>query len=184
VAPKAQSVPNRVLTLPVLITSSADVGRLARELEQIDNALLQLGLRAAAGEIKMPGTSRLMDQMLQLNKLNLLLADDRVLLQAFLAAVRDKAPVLHMSFSTDPSPAFTEKLIAWLRLEIHPELLLTVGLQPTIGAGCVVRTNNKYFDFSLRQDFLKKRQLLLDKLVPAAPTATPIPAPAPEPVAS
>ncbi len=124
-APNDQSVVERILSLPVPVVSPADVGRLIRELELIDNTLLQLGLRAAADEIKMPPTSRLMDQLLQRNKLNLLQAADRVLLQHFLVAIRSKAPVLHISFSTDPSPAFTEKLMVWLRLEIHPELLLT-----------------------------------------------------------
>ncbi len=168
-APETQAVPDPVLSLPVMATSTADVGRLMRELEEVDNTLLQLGLRAAGGEIKLPRTSRLMDMTLQLNKLNLLEPMHRALLERFLIAIRAKAPVLHMSFSTDPSPVFIEKLIVWLRLEIHPELLLTVGLQPTIGAGCVVRTTNKYFDFSLRQDFVKKRDLLLEMLVPAAP---------------
>ena len=50
--------------------------------------------------------------------------------------------------------------MTWLRREIHPLVLMTVGLQPNIGAGCIVRTTNKYFDFSLRQDFANKRDLL------------------------
>ncbi len=170
-APDTSVVPERVLSLPILVTSPADVGRLGRELELIDNSLLQLGLRAANTEVKMPRTSRLMDQTIQLNKLNLLQAADRVLLQHFVAAVRAKAPVLHISFSTDPAPAFIEKLMVWLRREIHPELLLTIGLQPTIGAGCIVRTNNKYFDFSLRQDFAAKSNLLLEALMTPEPTA-------------
>jgi len=37
-------------------------------------------------------------------------------------------------------------------------------LQPTIAAGCIVRTTNKYFDFSLRQDFTDKRELLLKQI--------------------
>jgi F0F1-type ATP synthase delta subunit len=120
-----------------------------------------------------------MDQTVQLNKLNLLQAEDRVALQQFLDAVKRQSPVIHMSFSADPSAAFIEKLMVWLRREIHPVLLLTIGLQPTIGAGCIVRTTNKYFDFSLRQDFLKKRDLLLAKLS-ATPASTLPPMPAPE----
>jgi hypothetical protein len=41
---------------------------------------------------------------------------------------------------------------------------MTVGVQPTIAAGCIMRTTNKYFDFSLRQDFEGKRDLLLEEL--------------------
>jgi hypothetical protein len=49
-------------------------------------------------------------------------------------------------------------------------------LQPTLGAGCVVRTTNRQFDFSLRQDFARKRDLLLEKLVPEAPQKSEAPA--------
>lgn len=155
---------DRRLILPVLASSPADIGRLIHELEQIDEALLQLRLRAGGSEVKMFRTSRLMDQIVQLNGLNLLQEADRIVLQSFLAVIKVKAPVMHMSFSFDPSPAFTEKLMAWLRQEIHPNLLLSTGLQPTIGAGCVVRTNNRYFDFSLRQEFTRKRGLLVAAL--------------------
>lgn len=152
------------LGLPILVTSAVDVGRLIRELEQIDNALLQLSLRASGTTVQMPKTSHLMDQMIELNALNLLQPKDRAKLSEFLTAVRAKAPVLHMSFSADPSPAFIEKLMTWLRREINPYVLLTIGLQPTLGVGCIVRTTNKYFDFSLRQDFIKKRELLLAQM--------------------
>lgn len=157
----------RELTLPVTVTGPADVGRLLRELQLIDQSLLQLGLREGGSEVKMPKTSRLMDQIAEANKLNLLQKLDRAELEHFLTTIKEKAPVLHMSFSADPSIAFLEKLMAWLRREIHPSVLLTIGLQPTIGAGCILRTTNRQFDFSLREDFVSKRDILLSKI--AAP---------------
>ncbi len=163
-APSSSRNHQREFSLPPTVAGPADVSRLLRELEAIDNSLLQLGLRSGGGSVKMPKTSKLMDQLIQHNELNLLHKDDRQTLKQYLGAIHDKAPVIHMSFGTDPSPAFMEKLVVWLRREIHPLLLLTTGLQPTIGAGCIVRTTNKYFDLSLRQDFAGKRQLLLDKL--------------------
>jgi F0F1-type ATP synthase delta subunit len=84
--------------------------------------------------------------------------------------------VLHISFSADPSVSFLEKLMAWLRKEIHPLVLVTVGLQPSIGAGCIIRSTNKQFDLSLRQDFKKKQDMLRDKILEATvpePTAEP-----------
>lgn len=157
---------HKTLALPVTAASPADIGRLLRELETIDENLLQLGIRKAGSEVKMLRTSHVMDQIIELNTLNLLHGTDRVRLQHFLTDIKQRSPVLHMSFSADPSPSFTEKLMTWLRKEIHPFVLLTVGLQPTIGAGCIVRTANKQFDFSLRQDFLRKRELLLSQLTP------------------
>ncbi|HEX7632689.1 MAG TPA: hypothetical protein VF401_00020 [Candidatus Saccharimonadales bacterium] len=156
------------LSLPVKVATRVDVGRLARELGDIDEALLQLRLRSSGTEVKMPKTSHLMDQLVEHNQLNLLQEEDRVALKSFLLAVKERAPVMHVSFSADPSVAFLEKLVSWLRREIHPAVLLTIGLQPTLGAGCVLRTTNKQFDLSLREDFKKKRALLQEKLaIPA-----------------
>jgi hypothetical protein len=158
--------PRKTPTLPSSVATPADVGRLARELEQIDQALLQLKLRAGGANVKLPKTSRLMDQTTDRNGLNLLKAADRKLLKRFLELVEDMAPRLHFSFSADPSAAFTEKLISWLRQEINPHLIITIGLQPSIGAGCMVRTANKYFDFSLKQTFIDQRPFLMKKLFP------------------
>ncbi len=152
--------------LPVLVFSPADLGRLIRELELLDEALLQLSLRPGGKEVKLPKTTRLLDQTAQLNKLNLLQEADRQWLEKSLGAVKGKAPVLHISFSVEPSAAFLEKLLTWLRREIHPLVLVTIGLQPTLGVGCVVRGTNQYFDFSLREAFAKKRHLLLSSLTP------------------
>ncbi|HVW23219.1 MAG TPA: hypothetical protein VHB51_01920 [Candidatus Saccharimonadales bacterium] len=158
------------LRLPILVASTIDIGRLQRELEMLDDYLRQLELRQPGQTMKLPRTSSLLDQLAQLNKLHLLKAEDRQKLTNFLTDIKANAPVLHISFSVDPQTAFIEKLMAWLRLEIHPEVLITIGLQPTLGAGCVVRTTNKYFDFSLREDFANKRQLLADELAVALPS--------------
>lgn len=164
---------NIVEDLPVLVVSPSDVGRLLRELEELDGTLLDRTLRKSGKEANMLKASQLMEQTVELNKLNLLHDADRLQLRQFLQNVKNRAPVLHMSFSSDPSPIFLGKLMAWLRREIHPQILITIGLQPSIGAGCIVRSTNRHFDFSLRQDFAKKRDLLLSKLIPDAKGAKP-----------
>jgi hypothetical protein len=166
-AAKSKS-PKQVTHLPLLVISPGDINRLGRELDAIDDGLPEDTVRKDDDSAKAPKTSQLMDQLVDLNKLNLAHKGDRQLLGQFLAAVQKQAPVMHMSFSADPSPAFMEKLVTWLRREIHPQILVTIGLQPTIGAGCIVRTTNHQFDFSMRQDFVKKRALLIEKLTPEA----------------
>lgn len=155
---------NAQIALPVTIATRADVGRLLREVEALDDFMHQTTIRKPGTTLKLPKSSKLFDELVNSNQLNMLHEEDRKKLRAFLMAVRVKAPVLHMSFSADPSPLFLEKLMAYVRREIHPMALLHTGLQPTIGAGCILRTNNKYFDFSLRQRFLAKRPILLEKL--------------------
>ena len=152
------------LSLPIQATGRVDIGRLLREVEQIDSFLKQAAIREPGTSLKMPKTSRLLDEFASSNKLNLLQDEDRSRVLNFLIMVRAKAPLLHMSFSVDPAPAFVQKLITWLRAEIHPLVLLQIGLQPNIGAGCVVRGTSKYFDFSLREHFKKQRPLLIEKL--------------------
>jgi hypothetical protein len=155
VAPK-----QKLVGLPLQVVGPVDVGRLLRELEAFENSLLELGIRG--GDPKaVPKTTQMMDQTATFNSLNLLQPEDRKMLRELLTSVKSRAPVLHMSFSSEPAPVFIEKLMGWLRSEIHPVVLLTIGLQPNIGAGCIVRSTNHFFDFSLRTDFLKKRELLM-----------------------
>lgn len=167
-APSAASVSSKStaqqLALPIQISTPVDVGRLLREVQAVNETLLQLQLRKTGEQVALPKISQPLDQLVQLNKLNLLQEADRKKLEKFLLSVKEKAPVLHVSFSADPSVPFMEKLISWLRREIDPLVIVTVGLQPAIGAGCVVRTTNKQFNFSLRENFKKKRDLLRDQL--------------------
>lgn len=155
----------RSILLPSSVVGRVDLGRLLREVENLIEFLDQAAIRQPGTvQEKLPKSSRLLDQTIEINKINLLQPQARQDLGQFLKTVYQEAPVLHMSFSADPSPNFTQKLIAWLRQEIHPFVLLQVGLQPNIGAGCVVRTTNKYFDFSLRERFKAKRPLLIEKM--------------------
>jgi hypothetical protein len=153
------------LVLPASVSGYMEVARVLREIDSIDDHMLQLKLRNSGTEVKLPKTTLTLDKIANENKLNLLHETDRKKLQKFLSLVKEHAPVIHISFSSDPSPIFIEKITLWLRKEIHPQILLTIGLQPTIGAGCVVRTTNRFFDFSLSQNFLAKKNLLLQRLI-------------------
>lgn len=154
----------KTLTLPINATSRSDVSRLLREVDGLEEFLRQAAIRTPGTALQLPKTSRLFDELTNANQLNMLREEDRNRLRTFLTVVRAKAPVLHMSFSADPSPLFMQKLVQYLRSEIHPLVLVSTGLQPHIGAGCIVRSTNKIFDFSLRKHFTEKRSLLIEKL--------------------
>src|SRR4029078_5958100 len=79
----------------------------------------------------------------------------------------ERAPTLHVSFATEPSPKALERLVVWIRTNIHPQALVQVGLQPSIAAGCFLRTDNKTFDMSLRASMKKSEPILL-KLISGA----------------
>lgn len=154
----------KTLNLPVSVTGRSDVGRLLREAKLLDDFLQQAAIRQPGSSTKLPRTTRLMDELVQSNSLNPLVEADRKQLLSFLEQTHQHAPVITMSFNADPSPLFLQKLMTWLRREIHPNVLLQTGLQPGIGAGCTVRTASKFFDFSLREHFVKQRSVLLAKL--------------------
>jgi F0F1-type ATP synthase delta subunit len=84
-----------------------------------------------------------------------------------LATMQAAAPRLHISFASEPTADFTTKIVTWLRANIHPQLLVQIGLQPGIAVGCTLRTTNKYFDLSLRQTLLKRQDLLQKALAEA-----------------
>jgi hypothetical protein len=172
-----QNTVNDDISLPLLIMTPGDVSRLRRELAILNEYLQQQAVRAPGQPMaKLPKTSRLLDELAAANKLNLLDPGVRINLAAFLADIATHSPVVHVSFAVDPSATFLVKIVAWFRQNIHPATLVRVGLQPTIAAGCAVRTTNKYFDCSLGQHLRKQRGVLLDMLVAKAGSETPTPA--------
>jgi hypothetical protein len=153
--------------LTTLIISPSDLKKARRELETLDDFLHQAGLRASGSTgkpVKLPQTSRLIEELVSEANANLLRAPDRAALLKYLTTLIEKAPVLHISFASEPSAPFMGKLIVWLRGNIHPQVLVHVGLQPSVVAGCIVRTANKQFDMSLKQAFEDQRQVLIDDL--------------------
>lgn len=180
-----QPTTNKVsFALPTQVFGVVEVRRVSRELEALNEYMRQAGLReAGTKQDTLPRVSRLLDATAAENNLNLLVPEDRKALTAELEQVLEKAPTVHMSFASDPSAAFLEKIVSWLRSNIHPFMLIRLGLQPSIAAGCVMRTANRAFDFSLRHRFTEERKLLLYSLEAESPR-TPAAAPQPQAVAA
>lgn len=170
-APKARSSQQQ-LALPTLVFGIVEVRRLRRELESLEDFIKQGEIREPGKQQQLPRTSRLLDALATDNNMQLLQPEHRTIITDFLHAVETEAPNIHVSFAIDPSSAFTAKIVTWLRTNIHPFTLLEVGVQPTIAVGCVVRTTNKVFDFSLRERFTNSQQLLISALDTATASAS------------
>jgi F0F1-type ATP synthase delta subunit len=148
--------------LPNVVVGAADLMRLRRELDALYDYLHQAVLRhVPADQIKMPKTSRTLDEVVKLNKIDLLDRGQYDQLISVLDEIEHKAPRVHVAFSADPSAAFAGQIVDWFRANIHPAVLVQIGLQPTIGAGCVLRTPNKQFDFSIKEHLKKMRPQLI-----------------------
>lgn len=152
------------LSLPYEIVGQADVRRLLRELTAIDDFLASAAVRQPGTSMQVPKTTRLLEQISKDNELDLLQQIHRRNLKQKLEELLERAPRLHISFASEPSPKVLEKILIWMRENIHPQTLLQVGLQPTIAAGCVLRTPNKIFDMSLRTH-LKDQAHYLTELI-------------------
>jgi F0F1-type ATP synthase delta subunit len=154
--------------LPAALITRADLARLMREVEALDNDLeVQKVRNHASGktaEYHLPTMSRSLHDFLEQNQLNI--ADDkvRVHLRETLKATKDHAPIMHMTFAVEAEPDFLQQLVAWLRQEIHPQALLSVGLQPALVGGVYVRTPNHVHDFSIRELLAGKRDIIRHEL--------------------
>jgi len=151
--------------LPPQITTPGDLNRLIRELDDLDEYLNQAALRGSQEASKLPQTSRALEELATMNSLKLLQSNDRKAFKTLLDEIKHKAPTIHFGFASPPPLSFLNKLVSWLRSNIHPQLLIKVGLEPSIVGGCIVRTTNKQFDFTLRKHFILQHDLLLKSLV-------------------
>ncbi len=155
------------LKLPTVVMSQVDVARLIRELNGLEDFFTSARLRASGSSITPPKLTRMLENLSRDNKINLLEKDQRQSLIKQLNQLLKTGPMLHISFASEPPPRFLSDIISWLRANIDSQILVQVGLQPTIAAGCVVRTPNKIFDLSLRT-YLKQQEDYLVRLISGA----------------
>ncbi len=149
--------------IPVGITSKADVSRLLRELESLEENVRQSHLQKKPGSTKV-NISQIMQEIAHVNSIDLRTTTARKTLAENLQQLKKSAPIVHISFASSPRAQFLANITGWFRREVHPHVLLEVGMQPGIAAGCVIRTTNKFFDFSLRKKMLDNTAVLAQKL--------------------
>lgn len=161
------------ITLPEQLISSVDLSRTIRELEALDESLRQAGLRKPGEPTVLTRSSVTLEDLARINGIQLTDKTQREQLLKLVRAFQKHAPRIHMSLATEPSGAFTKKVTIWLRKNVHPLALLEIGLQPTLAAGCILRTNNRVFDMSLRHRFAENRGLLVQKIAEVGGPAKP-----------
>jgi len=153
------------LKLPLSVVGRADLARLSRLLETRDNLFISAGAQAA----KAPATNsdQPLEDLAHLNGVDLQNRQQSQQLKLKLEAELKNLPLLHVSFAVEPSSKVVESLLGWLRQNIHPGTLMSIGLQPSIAAGCVIRTPNRVFDLSLRNR-IKEQDAYLIQLIKGA----------------
>jgi hypothetical protein len=151
---------------PEALTGHADLARLLRELEVLDNDLESQRARNRGSNegYHLPNTSRALNDFLEANKIDIANDHARMELRTSLRKLKDHAPVVHLTFATEADPESLQKVVGWIRRELHPQALINVGLQPSLIGGVYVRTPNHVHDFSIRAYMKNSREIIVKAL--------------------
>lgn len=165
------------LILPSALLTRTDLARLVREIEDLDN---ELGAQKARNETagkhdegyRMPTISQGLGDFVELNKVDLTDDHARDEMRRNLKRLREKAPVIHLTFAVEADLPTLRQLAEYIRKEFHPQALLQVGLQPSLVGGVYMRTPNRAYDFSIRAKLAENRNVIqqdIDQLLHAIP---------------
>lgn len=154
--------------LPPSVVSRVDVSRLVSELERVDNEMTAARVRAGLQEGSEGSVSVVISQaatdFLAENELTLDDGRARSELVKQLRALKDKVPIIHMTFAVTADRESLGKIVAWLRETVHPQAVIAVGLQPALVAGVYLRTSNHVHDLSLRAKLQGSHDVLVGQL--------------------
>ncbi len=150
------------LKLSLEVQKPSELRKLLRELDNLKNTLQERRLRQDQS-ISLHLSTKLAG-LFKINNLNYNKEEDIVTLEDFLKNVEARALFVHFSFNQSPNEQFLTKLTDWLRNNIDPQVLITVGITNDIGVGFILRSTNKYFDFSLGTVLKDKRDILTKKI--------------------
>lgn len=152
--------------LPSSIVTRSDLMQLLHEIERIDGELTAAAARAKVGvstDSQIVGSAQVSD-FLNANQLQLGDGNSRNQLVHQLRQLKDKAPTIHVTFASAADRKSLATIVSWLRQSVHPQSVLSVGLQPDLIGGVYIRTPNHVYDLSVRARLAGHRQVLIDDL--------------------
>jgi G3E family GTPase len=156
----------QTLAFPPALVGRADLSHLLRELETLDNDLESQKARSRGKTevYHMPNASQALADFLEINKIDIANDQARMDVRSQLRKLKDHAPVIHMTFASDADPESLGTIVDWIRKELHPQALVSVGLQPSLVGGVYVRTPNHVHDLSVRAHMKDSRQIIVQAL--------------------
>lgn len=160
--------------LPTSVVSKVDISRLVREFEWLDNSMAAKVVRKKAGvsSEEVPAMSPQLAAFIEKNPLELENTTARSAYIKQLRLLKEKVPVVNMTFAVVADPESLQQLVAWYRESAHPQTVIEAHLQPALVAGTYLRTANHVFDLSVRNALKSKHGELVAMLGNiAAPTS-------------
>jgi hypothetical protein len=152
--------------LPFNVVTKIDVSRLVSEVERVDNEMTTTAVRTKTSGVEqtLPVLSEQLSDFLSQNELSLTTGPERSMIVKQLRLLKEKVPVLHMTFAVTADVESLQELINWIRSSIHPQAVIAVGLQPALVAGVYLRTPNHVHDLSVRGALEGRHGLLVEEL--------------------
>jgi F0F1-type ATP synthase delta subunit len=147
------------LKLPQSFATKQDITHVHRELRVFIDLVMQSVMRHES-PIKYPPISKTLRTLAKENQIDLTNESASKKLLDQLEQLKETAPNVHVTFSSEPNDEFLQKLVSWFRKEIDPRIVISVGLQPSMAGGVIVRTPSHQFDLSLRK-YLKNNETKL-----------------------
>ena len=152
--------------LPPSVVTRVDVAHMVDDAERVDNALTTAAVRTKAGseESVTMTLSESFQVFLELNQLAFDSGQQRSVVIKQLRLLKDRVPVVHMTFAVEADRESLSLLVSWLRENVHKQAVITVGLQPALVAGVYLRTPNQVHDMSMKAKLESSRNLLVKEL--------------------
>jgi len=148
------------------VVSKSDISRLVSEFERVDNDLTTASVRSKVGTNE-PTHLALSPQLTDFLNQNTLKPDnakERGEIIKQLRLLKENVPVIHMTFAVTADGESLGQLVQWLRTSVHPQAVISVGIQPALVAGVYLRTPNHVHDFSLRTVLKSQHEVLVKEL--------------------
>lgn len=163
---KAKEIQYTDFVLPSSVVTRVDVSRLVSETERLDNLLTAAAARKKIKRTRLtkPKMSEQLSEFLDENELEITESRKRSQLIKQLRLLKTKVPVVHMTFAVAADPESLAMLVSWFRKSVHPQAVISVGLQPRLVAGVHLRTTNQVYDLSLKARVEASRGILAEEL--------------------
>lgn len=152
--------------LPSELYSQAQLGAVLAELRQYGGLLRDRAVRQKVTQVDEPAPE-LSDLTAKALRANRVVSADSAAVEVLLYELenmRPHIPVAHIMLAAIPSDVVRSQLMAWLREQIHPQLLVSLAARPDIGGGIVLQVGSRRYDLSYRTQLLQNKPHIIEVL--------------------
>ncbi len=156
-----------MIKLPLSLSSSDQLGELSWEIERRLSAQQQVALQqSVTGQANVASNvTQASSVLLEVAKLSGINVDDPAALEALkseIAQIRESVPTLHMLVATYPTQDVKDRIVNWLRSEIHEHAMCRFVVRGDLGGGYILRTRSREYDMSFRGRLLANKPKLVE----------------------